>query len=98
MQYLPGELMEMPDLLSRCLKAPDDAWKSMDAIDHADFEYAPLAALEPRYLSYLRMHSHALDTQVNEPASEDEEQFDASTYWRHGSGAPPSWSNSGFKR
>jgi hypothetical protein len=81
MQYLPGELMEMPDLLSRCLQAPDDAWKSMDVIDHADFEYAPLAALEPRYLSYLRMHSHALDTQVNEPVSADEEQFDASKYW-----------------
>jgi hypothetical protein len=59
---------------------PDDAWKSMDIIDHADFEYAPLAALEPRYLSYLRMHSHALDTQVIEPVSEDEEQFDASKY------------------
>eukprot|EP01047_Picozoa_sp_COSAG01_P123125 COSAG01_NODE_52035_length_349_cov_2.788000_1_plen_54_part_10 len=49
--------MEMPDLLSRCLKAPDDAWKSMDVIDQTDFEYAPLAALEPRVRPRLSIKS-----------------------------------------
>jgi hypothetical protein len=81
MQYLPGILMEMPDLLSRCLKAPDDAWKSMDVIDQTDFEYAPLAALEPQYLTYMQLHSHALDSYEMDPEPEYEEQFDASTYW-----------------
>ena len=81
MQYLPGVLMEMPDLLSRCLQAPDDAWKSMDVIDQSDFEYAPLAFLEPQYMTYLQLYAHALDEDTTRPASEYE--FDASTYWQH---------------
>ena len=93
MQYLPGILMEMPDLLSRCLKAPDDAWKSMDVIDQTDFEYAPLAALEPQYLTYMQLHSHALDSYEMDPEPEYEEQFDASTYWYPSEpNSRPSWS------
>ena len=48
--------MHLPDLLSRCKEAPDDAWKSMDVIDSQDFDYAPLLALEPAYLFSMSQH------------------------------------------
>ena len=41
---------DLPDLLSRCMAAPEEAWKLMDTIDHKDFDYVPLLAMEPSYL------------------------------------------------
>ena len=41
--------MDLPDMLSRCMSAPEEAWKSADVIDAVDFEYAPLLALIPDY-------------------------------------------------
>ena len=49
--YLLGCDMHLPDLLSRCKDAPEDAWKSMDVIDSVDFDYAPLLAMEPANFS-----------------------------------------------
>ena len=53
--------MDLPDLLSRSLQQPDDAWKSMDVIDASDFVYTPLLALEPQYLAYAMLHLHSAD-------------------------------------
>jgi len=54
--YMPGCDMHLPDLLSRCKDAPEDAWKRMDVIDSQDFEYAPLLAMEPAYLFSMSQH------------------------------------------
>ena len=48
--YLPGIRNDVADILSRCLEAPDDAWKQMDTIDQKDFDHVPLLAMEPAYL------------------------------------------------
>ena len=48
--YLPGLRNDVADILSRCMGAPDDAWKRMDTIDQKDFDYVPLLAMEPAYL------------------------------------------------
>ena len=52
-EYMPGLDMDLPDLLSRCLTAPENAWKSADVIDAADFEYNPLLSIVPEYPSML---------------------------------------------
>ena len=43
-------------LLSRALRLPHNVWKSMDVIDSADFEYAPLLYFEPGYIFSMNMH------------------------------------------
>ena len=48
--YLPGIRNDLPDLLSRSMEAPEEAWKLMDTIDQKDFDYVPLLAMEPAYL------------------------------------------------
>ena len=73
--------MDLPDLLSRSLQQPDDAWKSMDVIDASDFVYTPLLALEPQYLAYAMLHLHSADgsNEVNVNTNEDDAD---SYYWR----------------
>ena len=39
--YLPGVSMDLPDLLSRAMSMPKDAWKEADLIDAVDFQYNP---------------------------------------------------------
>ena len=56
MFYLPGCNNHVADNLSRALKAPHDAWKSMDTIDSVDFDAAPFLILEPQYLNSMRLH------------------------------------------
>ena len=48
--------MDLPDMLSRCMSAPEEAWKSADVIGAVDFEYAPLLALIPDYYRNMQVH------------------------------------------
>ena len=54
--FLPGCDNHVADLLSRALRLPHDAWKSMDVIDSTDFVYAPLLYFEPGYIFSMNMH------------------------------------------
>ena len=56
MYFMPGLSMDLPDLLSRCMNAPAEAWKKCDLIDPADFEYNPLLSLIPDYLAAMNIH------------------------------------------
>ena len=81
LEYMPGCQMDLPDLLSRSLQQPDDAWKSMDVIDASDFVYAPLLALEPQYLAYARLYLHSADGSDEADVNTNEDDAD-SYYWR----------------
>ena len=73
-EYMPGLDMDLPDLLSRCLTAPENAWKSADVIDAADFEYNPLLSIVPEYPSMLYMH-YGESLQSDGPTSDPTEQL-----------------------
>ena len=55
-EYMPGVNMDLPDLLSRSIKAPEEAWKLADVIDAVDFEYAPLLSMIPGYHQNMQVH------------------------------------------
>jgi hypothetical protein len=59
LEYIPGAQLEFADMLSRMMKAPEDAWESMDVIDARDFELHPLAAMCPSYMQYCFLHAEA---------------------------------------
>eukprot|EP01048_Picozoa_sp_COSAG05_P043521 COSAG05_NODE_24117_length_253_cov_1.649351_1_plen_83_part_11 len=54
--FLPGCDNHVADILSRALKLPHDAWKSMDVIDSEDFVYTPLLYFEPGYIFSMNQH------------------------------------------
>ena len=54
--YLPAISMDLPDLLSRAMSMPKDAWKEADFIDAVDFQYNPLLSLVPEYFCYMNFY------------------------------------------
>ena len=84
LEYLPGVLNDVADLLSRSMAAPEDAWKSMDVIDAEDFHYAPLLVLCPQYLHYAHLYSAEIIDDANPAESDqdyDEKNDDPDRHW-----------------
>ena len=86
LEYFPGVKNDVADLLSRSLKIPDSAWKSMDVIDSNDFEYSPLLALCPQYFHYVHLFNHSMDSDTIEIDDQDSgfnEINDAESWYPH---------------